>query len=120
MPWLPAGIRVLEWSREGRRARGVWEVAADCPCFRGHFEGEPILPGITHLALVTDAAARLSGREAVLVEVKSLRLRRPVLPGDRIEGTIDGPEGGGLFRFDLRVGTGSAASGVVTVEAAGV
>ena len=116
VPWLPEGIRLLSLSAEPGRTRVAWEVAADCACFRGHFDGAPLLPGITHLALVTQAAARMAARECVLVEVKSLRLRQPVGPGDRIEGTVEGPDAEGRVRFDFRVGDRPAAAGVVVVS----
>jgi 3-hydroxymyristoyl/3-hydroxydecanoyl-(acyl carrier protein) dehydratase len=117
VPWLPDGIRLVEMAGEPGRTHLRWEVRADSACFRGHFDGEPILPGIAHLALVTDAAARITARECVVVEVKSLRLRQAVRPGDPIEGTVEGPDAAGRVRFDLRVASGPAASGVLVVQA---
>ena len=115
MTLLPDGIRVLEVSPAGGGAHVLWEVTGECACFRGHFEGDPLLPGITHLALLADAATRLAGRARTISEVKSLRLRRPVRPGDRVHGTLEGPDADGRLRFDLRVEGGTAASGVVVV-----
>jgi hypothetical protein len=77
-----------------------------------------LLPGITHLALVTYAAARMAARDCALLEVKSLRLRQPVGPGDRIDGTIEGPDAEGRVRFDFRVRDRPAAAGVVLVSGA--
>lgn len=79
------------------------EIPESSPFFAGHFPGHPILPGIAHLALV----ARELG--APLVEVRNLKLRRPVLPGDVLDLI---PERGedGLARFELRRG-GEAVSG---------
>jgi len=117
VPWLPDGIRLVQMTGEPGRAHVRWEVRGDSACFRGHFDGEPILPGIAHLALVTDATARITARECVVVEVKSLRLRQAVRPGDPIEGTVEGPDADGRVRFDLRVASGSAASGTIVVRA---
>jgi acyl dehydratase len=54
------------------------------PLFTGHFPGHPILPGIAHLALVTRALGDWQGREVALAGVRSLKLRRPVGPGETL------------------------------------
>lgn len=82
------------------------EIPAASPFFAGHFPGHPILPGIAHLALV----ARELG--APLVEVRTLKLRRPVLPGDVLDLSLDrGDEG--LARFELRRGEEVVSGGTV-------
>ena len=118
MTFLPDGIRLLEITPAGGTggARLLWEVSPDCACFRGHFEGDPLLPGITHLALLADAASRLAGGPRTIAEVKSLRLRRRVRPGDHIAGTLEGPDAEGRLRFDLRVEGDTAAAGVVRLR----
>lgn len=80
------------------------EVPPDSPFFAGHFPGQPILPGIAHLALV----ARALG-DPPIAEVKTLKLRKPVGPGDVLDLTLD--EG----RFELRRGGEVVSNGVVTL-----
>lgn len=72
------------------------EIPVLSPFFAGHFPGHPILPGIAHLALV---ARELGG--APFTEVRNLKLRRPVLPGDVLDLTLDRGEDG-LVKFELR------------------
>lgn len=77
------------------------------PFFAGHFPGHPILPGIAHLALV---ARELGG--APLTEVRNLKLRLPVLPGDVLDLTLERGEDG-LVRFELRRGEEAVSGGTV-------
>jgi 3-hydroxymyristoyl/3-hydroxydecanoyl-(acyl carrier protein) dehydratase len=72
-------------------------VPPDSPYFAGHFPGHPILPGIAHLALVTQA---LGG--ASILEIPALRLRSPVRPGDVLTAKIDRSPEDGPVRFELR------------------
>jgi 3-hydroxyacyl-[acyl-carrier-protein] dehydratase len=89
-------------------------VPAESPFFTGHFPGHPILPGIAHLSLVTQA---LGG--APIVEIPSLRLRSPVRPGDVLALKIDGPADEGTVRFELRRGEESVSSGSLRLRSGG-
>ncbi len=64
--------------------------------FEGHFPGRPILPGVTQLALV---ARQLGGRPVRAIPFA--RLRRIVVPGDRLD--LEAREGeGGRVRIELK------------------
>jgi 3-hydroxyacyl-[acyl-carrier-protein] dehydratase len=75
----------------GVRGVGVKEVRADEDWARGHFPGNPILPGvlvtealaqvaaIVHLAAHPERAAHV---RVYLVGVDRMRFRRPIRPGD--------------------------------------
>ena len=80
------------------------EVPEDSPFFAGHFPGHPILPGIAHLALV----ARALG-DPPIAEVKTLKLRKPVGPGDVLDLVLD--EG----RFELRRGDEVVSNGLIAL-----
>jgi predicted hotdog family 3-hydroxylacyl-ACP dehydratase len=85
------------------------------PIFAGHFPGRPLLPGIAHLALLRQVLEELAARgilggeapgNTAIAEVRRFRLRREIVPGDRIELRVEGwDEAGaesGTFRFELR------------------
>lgn len=50
-----------------------------------------------------------------LSEIRNLRLRRPVGPGDILDLSLDGPSEDGLVRFELRRGTDSVSQGTVRI-----
>lgn len=78
------------------------------PFFAGHFPGHPILPGIAHLALV----ARALGNPP-LAEVRVLKLRKPVLPGDVLDLSLE--ETDGVVRFEIRRGEETVSNGIVRI-----
>jgi predicted hotdog family 3-hydroxylacyl-ACP dehydratase len=82
------------------------EIPAASPLFEGHFPGHPILPGIAHLAFIERAVGPLAA-------VRSLKLRRPVLPGDVLDlstGFLEADDG---VRFELRRGDEAVSNGVI-------
>ena len=64
-------------------------VSPDEPFFAGHFPGHPVFPGVFIFEAVDQAAKYYAssrhGREADLVEIRSLRFLSPVQPGDTLE-----------------------------------
>ncbi len=80
-------------------------------CFDGHFEGAPILPGVTHLALVLSA----SEPEGLhyLAGVRDVRFSTPILPGDELEVRLESGPGPSARRFEIRCGGRVASSGVL-------
>ena len=89
----------------GRRFRV--EIPPASPLFAGHFPNHPILPGVAHLALVERALGQS------LAAVRSLKLRRPVGPGDVLELSLGEPEADYTVRFELRRGGEAVSAGSV-------
>jgi len=83
-------------------------IPAGSPFFAGHFPGHPILPGIAHLALVAKALG-----DPPLAEVRVLKLRKPVLPGDVLDLSLE--ETGDLVRFEIRRGEEVVSNGVIRI-----
>jgi 3-hydroxyacyl-[acyl-carrier-protein] dehydratase len=81
------------------------ELPEGIPFFAGHFPGHPILPGIAHLALVA--------QNTPVAEVRNLKLRRPVVPGDVLDLSLE--EEGGLVRFELRRNEEVVSNGMIRV-----
>lgn len=83
------------------------EVPEDSRFFAGHFPGHPILPGIAHLALVAQALGN-----PPLAEVKTLKLRKPVGPGDILDLIL---EEGDTVKFELRREEETVSNGLVRI-----
>jgi 3-hydroxyacyl-[acyl-carrier-protein] dehydratase len=83
------------------------EIPAASPLFAGHFPGSPILPGIAHLAIVERAVG------TPLAAVRSMKIRRPVAPGETLELSLGSPDGDGWIRFEIRLPEGAVSSGAV-------
>ena len=73
-------------------ARGFKNVTANEPMFTGHFPDNPVLPGVYMIEALAQLGGTivlepgdLSRRLVYLVGVDKVRLRRPVVPGDRLD-----------------------------------
>ncbi|HEV3456742.1 MAG TPA: hypothetical protein VHG32_09295 [Thermoanaerobaculia bacterium] len=114
-------------------------VPAGSPIFAGHFPGRPLLPGIAHLALLRMVLRELAARgglpgahkrvpdlaaDTAIAEVRKLRLRRPVSPGDRLElrltavaSPVDSAvDAADVIRFELRRQSGADQPGELASE----
>lgn len=97
-----------------KRGTGIKNVSVNEAFFQGHFDGNPIMPG----ALVIEAMAQLAGLVmnngshgcgAYVAQVKDMRFRKTVSPGDRI-----------LLFAELESSLGSLASFKVSATVEGV
>ena len=88
--------RILEMA-PGAKATGIKNVTINEEFFRGHFPGQPIMPGV----LIIEALAQLAGvlafhsgatpgKSVFFMSIEKAKFRRPVVPGDqlRLEATI--------------------------------
>lgn len=98
---LPATIHELEvvTSRDLVNTHVVakFNVKEDMPILKGHFPGNPILPGVIQVEMMAQASAFSSlgltklnlnnpiSVDTVLMTVNSARFRRPILPGMELE-----------------------------------
>ncbi len=90
--------------------------------FRGHFPGDPLVPGVIlteALAQTAGLAAGQAGRGFRLTAIKAMKFFAAVRPNERVtlvatkRGTV-----GGLWQFDVeaKVGETVVASGVVVLS----
>ncbi|GHB16108.1 AMP-binding protein [Salinicola rhizosphaerae] len=72
---------------------GAWrltlEVPEHCAYLDGHFDGQPVLPGVALIHWTMQAAQRLLGAETTFAGVERLRFPTLLLPGDRFEMTLE-------------------------------
>ena len=67
-------------SEEEGKLQAEWTPPADFPAFNGHFPGNPILPGVAHISLISEILKRAKGDGFVLETVKRVKFLAPILP----------------------------------------
>ncbi len=108
----------------GESAIGRKVFAAEEPFFRGHFPGDPLVPGVIlteALAQVAGIAAGQSGKSFRLAAIKAMKFLAAVRPEEVVTlrarklGAV-----GGLWQFEVRatVGETVVAEGAVVLSEA--
>ncbi|MEX0902168.1 MAG: 3-hydroxyacyl-ACP dehydratase FabZ [Pseudohongiellaceae bacterium] len=104
-------------------------VSVNEPFFQGHFPAKPIMPGVLIIEALAQAAGVLGfksqekkpkdGYLYYFVGADDVRLRRPVVPGDRLQleaKVITNKRG--VFKFDCRASVGDELVGTMTIMCA--
>lgn len=103
-------------------------VRPDAWCFRGHFDGHPVLPGVVQLSDLVLPQARARWPElSRLRGASQLKFKSPIGPGDLLElqlsataatktGTGDGGAELTQVRFEIHGETGVCSSGCLLFE----
>jgi 3-hydroxyacyl-[acyl-carrier-protein] dehydratase len=115
-------VGAVEDVRPGESAVCEKVFAPEEPFFRGHFPGDPLVPGV----IITEALAQTAGiaggqegRGFRLTAIKGMKFLRPVRPGERLIlsarkiATV-----GGLWQFDVAatVNDEKVAEGVIVLS----
>ncbi len=86
-------------SYPGDTSGGAFEAEActdaGSPWFSGHFPGEPILPGIAILSMVSDAirhCERDKGRKVRIASIRRVRFKLPVRPEESLKIVLSLPD----------------------------
>ena len=81
---------ILEFEA-GKWARAVWHLKEDYDVFRGHFPGQPILPGVLIVEALAQAGAfailndeKFAGKLALFGGINEVKFRGQVKPGDSL------------------------------------
>lgn len=80
-----------EVARDGDTACGKYHVRGDEFFLRGHFPGNPIVPGVIQCEILAQSACVLltdamgEGKVPMYTGMNNVRFRAPVRPGDTIE-----------------------------------
>ena len=107
----------------GVKGTATKNVAGTELWFQGHFPGAAVLPGIViieSLAQLAGVVFALAGASEIsyLAGVRSMRFRRPVVPGDQLTLSAERTGGGAGFaeyRVSARVDGQVAAEGNLTI-----
>jgi len=111
---LPDGFALLEASLDDGGWQARLRVEDDHPALDGHFQGNPILPGIAQVGLAVHGASQAAGSAVVVTAIPSVRFRKVVRPGEVLELRVERPDPGGTVRFELRSAGALACSGSLT------
>lgn len=87
------------------------------PWFSGHFPEEPILPGIAQIAMVLEVIQQIRSRELHISDLKRVRFKKVVQPGEVI--TIRArprEDDGDSYSFQVCVDGEIACSGILIVS----
>jgi 3-hydroxyacyl-[acyl-carrier-protein] dehydratase len=82
----------------GQKLVGYKNVTINEPFFAGHFPGHPVMPGVLILEALAQACAILAykgegmdpeKKVSYLMAVDGAKFRKPVVPGDRLQLTVE-------------------------------
>jgi 3-hydroxymyristoyl/3-hydroxydecanoyl-(acyl carrier protein) dehydratase len=103
------GLTIVEEAADAAGWRARVRVERSSRAFAGHFDGQPILPGVAWLLVVRHALRELG---FALQSLPSVRFRHAVGPGDLLEVSAARPDGDGQCRFEVKMGRVLAVTGV--------
>ena len=130
--WPMLLVDHLESVEPGLRAVGVKNVSGSEPWFQGHFPDRAVLPGVILVEALAQLAGIVAGSEprpggahpptspsiSYLTVLRSIRFRRPVIPGDRVRLTAERVAGTrllGEYRVQASVEGTTAAEGQLSI-----
>lgn len=112
----PAPTRTLDLRANADMTEADVTIPESYLFFRGHFEGMPMMPGISELTEVVLPLARRRHPElGALRGLRRVRFRRPVFPGETMHVELAG-EAPLNVRFELTVGKHTVANGVLVFD----
>jgi 3-hydroxyacyl-[acyl-carrier-protein] dehydratase len=86
-------IERIEGMKTDVEATGIKMVSVSEPYFAGHFQGDPVMPGVLIVEAMAQTAAVLvvhtlgaafQGKLVYFMSIDDCRFRRPVVPGDEL------------------------------------
>jgi beta-hydroxyacyl-ACP dehydratase FabZ len=111
----------------GQWLKAYKNVTANEPFFQGHFPDRPIMPGVLIVEAMAQAAGLLAWFSqddpaatpgvAYMAGLDKVKFRRPVVPGDRLDLSVQIVRLGARFwkvRAEAKVGAEKAAEAVLT------
>lgn len=91
----------------------LYNLPADFPAFKGHFEGHPLLPAVCQVSFCSDAASRLLGKKMETIAIKRSKFINPALPGTTFEVVLTQRPDGWYFAELTDVANGKKLSQLI-------
>ena len=109
-------LKEMKRSEEDEISANI-HVSSDSPWFRGHFPGEPILPGVAQIGMVIDAIRQARNQDLKVSSVRRVRFKQIIRPDNQLK-VMATPlkQNDGSYSFRILVKDETVCSGVVTVE----
>lgn len=92
-------------------------IPAGLKYLRGHFPGNPIVPGVVQIKWALDAAIRQLGVPENVLALEVLKFNRILRPGDEVTLSLRFDESKRKLHFSYRSETGPHSSGRIVFEA---
>ena len=91
-------------------AHAVFHVSllADCDCYRGHFPGKPVSPGVCNIEMIKECTELLTGKDLLLSAVKQCRLTAVATPAvcPKLDVTVAAEETDGGYTVTALIADG--------------
>lgn len=91
----------------------VAQVTTDqlSPWFAGHFPGDPILPGIAQLHMVTETVAQVLDKQLTLQSLARIKFKKIIRPGDILDIHVHAGKKENHYQFRLTSNQEDVCSG---------
>lgn len=93
-------------------------VPVGLPCFRGHFTGFPVLPGVVQIDWAVRLGMRHLGLAGDFAGLRNLKFKRVITPGSRLQLKLARRPGAGRLAFEYRSAEQSLSAGEVELAPA--
>lgn len=96
-------------------------IGVDSPWFSGHFPGDPVLPGIALLGMVSDTIRRQqaqAGKRIRIARIRKVRFRLPVRPGSTLSLRLSAADKDGfaVYQFRIALNDETVCTGMMDAE----
>lgn len=83
-------LLVDESESDGKTGAGSYTIRGDEYFLQGHFPGNPIVPGVILCEIMAQSCASafkgaVKGKTPMFTGLNNVRIRKPVVPGDKFE-----------------------------------
>lgn len=78
---IPDTILIENLSHEDGKIEVVFQLNADNSVFKGHFPGQPVLPGVIQMQLIRKVLQQELAKSLQLLNAPAVKFLTPIVPG---------------------------------------